>query len=183
GSRDLQPSDRVAHDGAEPRAPHFALDRNALCDWRALGQHAAKRQVAPARRKVDEIVLVEIGIDEPGQSQEREIVTIDRMGDQQRIAGRRFDRPEIVELDHDGIVPEEWRAGHLRTVVKVERRTRIARDRAVRELEVPCERAVLDLDVSHEWNQKAAGHRIDERWTLLDREQLRLQYAADHRPW
>ena len=49
---------------------------------------------------------------------------VDRMREQQRIAGRRLDGPEIVELDDEPVVVEERRAGDLAAVVKGDRRAR-----------------------------------------------------------
>src|SRR5262245_50368552 len=122
-------------------------------------------------------MLVEMGIDKPSQRHERQIMAIDWMSDQKRIAGRRFDRPEIVELDDEGVVPEERRAGNLGAIMEAERRARIACRRARGPFEVPGEGAILDFDVGHERNEKAVGHRVDERRTLLDRELLRLHVA------
>src|SRR4029453_12066592 len=135
--------------------------------------------VAPARRKIDEIVLVEISVDQPGQRQEREVVAIDRMGDQQRIAWRRFNGPEVIELDDKGVVLEQRRAGDLPIVVEVEWRARIARDCAARQLKIPRERAILDLEIGDQRNQEAVRHRIDEGRALLDRELLLLQQARE----
>src|SRR6266496_5020720 len=83
----LQSADRLAADRFEAGAPEIALEREALGDRSALRQHPVEFEIAPERGKVDEIVQVEIGVDQSGQGSERKIVPVDRMGDEQRIAG------------------------------------------------------------------------------------------------
>src|SRR5262249_47767421 len=84
---------RIADDRAELSDPAVALDRQALCDRRSFRQNAGEFGVSPLRRKIDEAVLVEIGIDKTRQGGERQVESVDRMGDEQRIAGRRLDPP------------------------------------------------------------------------------------------
>src|SRR5262245_747601 len=103
GGCDLQSRHRVACDGLELRAPELSLHRDALRDRCPFRKHTPEGGVAPVRWKIDEIVLVEISVDEPGECYEWQVVAIDRVGDEQRIAGRRFDRPEIIELDDKGV--------------------------------------------------------------------------------
>src|SRR5262249_8752755 len=122
GGGRLQGAARLAADRLELASPEFAFDRDTLRDRRALRQHAAEREVAPARREVDEVVLVEIAVDQPGQSRERQVMPIDRMGDQERIARRRFNRPKTIELDDEAVFLEERRALDLDVVVEIERR-------------------------------------------------------------
>jgi hypothetical protein len=48
-------------------------------------------------------VVVAVAIDEASQCGERQVETIGRMGEQQRVAVRRLDRPEIVEFDQEPV--------------------------------------------------------------------------------
>ena len=79
------------HGGA--RHPVFPLHRQALRDRRAPWQHAAEIHIVPVRGKMDPVVAVAVAIDLTGQRGERQIETVERMGEQQRVAFRRLDSP------------------------------------------------------------------------------------------
>jgi hypothetical protein len=74
-----------------------------------------------------------------------------------------------MKFDHESVGVEQWRARDLTGVVESDRRTREANCSARRRIIVPGELAVLDLQVTDQRNQEAAGHGIDEWRTALDR--------------
>src|SRR6516225_11185871 len=108
-----------------------------------------------------------VAIDQAGERRERQIGAIDRMRAQQRIAGRRFDGPEIVELDDEAVILEQWRAGDLTLVVKSDRRIRIFPSQSRRRIEIPAELAVLHFEIDRKRDEKPIGHGVDERRHFL----------------
>lgn len=100
----------------------FALDRDTLRNGRAFWKDAGECGIVPPRREMHQAVGVKIGIDEAGNGGKRQIGTIDRVRDEERIAGRKLDRPEIVELDDEAITVEKRRALDLNVVVIIDRR-------------------------------------------------------------
>src|SRR5215471_21827494 len=121
-------TDGIACERIESAGPEVALDRQALRERSSSRQNSLELGVSPLRRKVDEIILEAIGIHEPGQGDEWQIVSIDRMRDEQGITGWRFDRPEVGELDDKSVFVEQRRSHHLVAVMEIERRARVARD-------------------------------------------------------
>src|SRR5215813_3073683 len=107
----LQPAHGIALDAAEARRPAIALDRHALGDGRSLRQYAVKRGIAPVCREVDEVVAIAVCIDESGQGDERQVVAVEGMGDEQRIARRHLEGPEIGEFDEKPVLVVERGSG------------------------------------------------------------------------
>src|SRR6202012_3144178 len=87
--------------------PAFALHRQALDYGRALRQYAVEAGIVQIGWKIQRRVVKRIAGDQAGQRRERQVAAIDRMGEQQRVALRRLDSPERVELDDEAIVLEE----------------------------------------------------------------------------
>src|SRR5215467_11728897 len=180
GSRQLlQPAHGIALDEAEASRPAVALDWQALRDGRALRQYSIECCIAPMRREVDEIVAVVVRINEPGQGDERQVVAVERMGNEQRIARRHFEGPEIGEFDEKAVFLVERRSGHLVVVVEIDRGARVVRQCARRNVPIPGKHPVLGAQVGDQWNEKPEGHGVDERRALLDRHLLRLEYCAE----
>lgn len=84
--------------GPEDRLESFPADRDALGDRGAPLEHPPERGVAPPRRYIDEQVMVAVAVDHPRQRGERQVEAIGRMHEQHRVARRRLDGPEAVEL-------------------------------------------------------------------------------------
>ena len=82
----------------ELASPAFAPDRQALRHRRALRQDAVESGIMPARRKIDGAVVKVVAIDQARERRKRQVGAIDRVGEQDRVARRRLDGPEIVEL-------------------------------------------------------------------------------------
>jgi hypothetical protein len=61
---------------------------------------------------------VAVRVDEAGERSERQVGAVERVRDQERVAGRQFERPEIGEFDQELVFAEERRADHLIVVVK-----------------------------------------------------------------
>ena len=57
-------------------------------------------------RKMNPVVVVAVEIDQSSQRREGHIETIGRMREKKRVTFRRFDCPEIVELDREANVFE-----------------------------------------------------------------------------
>ena len=91
------------------------------------------------------------------------------MCEQQRIALRCLDAPQIMKLDDEPIGLEQRGVDHLACVVKSDWRAREIDGAAGRDIKVPRDRAVLDPEVADQRDQKSRGHRVDERRTALDR--------------
>src|SRR6185437_7887170 len=104
--------------------PAFAFYRQALRNRCAPWQHAAEIHVVPVGRKMNPAVAITIAIDHPAQCGEWQIEAIERMREQQGIARRRFDAPQIVKLDQESIGLEQRRADDLAYVVETDRRAR-----------------------------------------------------------
>src|SRR5450759_588728 len=100
------------------RDPAFAFYWQALRNWRAHWQHAAEFHVVPVRRKMNPAVAITVAIDHAAQCGKWQIKAIERMCEQQGIARRRFDAPQVVKLDHESIGLEQWRADNLAYVVE-----------------------------------------------------------------
>src|ERR1700757_4062435 len=77
----------------------LARHRKALRNRRPLREHAGKITRRPHGWKIDAAIVEKIGIDQPRDQAEWQIVAIDGMGGEQRPAGLELDRPEAVELD------------------------------------------------------------------------------------
>ena len=131
------------------------LHRNALRDRRALRQHAAEIHVVPMRGEMDPAVVIAVAIDQSAQRGERQVEAIDRMGEQQRIALRRLDGPEIVEFDQEAVGLEQRRADDLAGIMESDRRAREVELPAGRNVVVPGDLAVLDPEVADQRNQEA----------------------------
>ncbi len=114
------------------------------------------------------VVMIMVAIDQTGQCGEGQVETIDRMREQQRVAVRRLDGPEIVEFDHEPVVFEQRRAGNLTGVMESDRRAHEVDFSARRQIVVPGELAVLDLEVADQRDQKAVSHGVDKRRAALD---------------
>src|SRR5438105_9107029 len=138
--------------------PAFPFDRHTLRDRRAFRQHATEVRVMPVRRKMNPVVMVSVAVDQTGERGERQVKTVDRMREQQRIAVRCLDRPEIMEFDQKAVGVEQRRAADLAGIVESERRTHEADLSAWRQIVVPGEFAILNLYVADQRYQKAAGH-------------------------
>src|SRR3954466_16356338 len=162
----------------EARGPCFAFDRHALNHRRALRKHTLEIMIGPAGRKIDVVVAVTVRINEPCKTDEGQIRPVDRMRHKQRISGRQLDGPEAVELQDEAVLLEERRPLHLVVVVKIERRTNRFHACA-RNLAVPREDPVVDVEVGSQRNEKTVGHRIDERRTSLDRHLIQLEPIAE----
>src|SRR5215510_2105115 len=110
----------VPFDEFKLRVPGVALERQTLGDWRSFRQYAVECRIAPVGGKVDEIVLVAIRIDEAGQGLKRQILAIDRVGDEQRIARRQLDGPEVHEFDEEAVLLEKGSADDLIVVMEID---------------------------------------------------------------
>ena len=88
----------------EHQRHRFAGDRETLRNRRSRRQNALETLVGPGGGKQDSDRVEAIGIDHAGQRAERQVVAIDRMRGEQRIAGFEFDGPEAVELDQRAAV-------------------------------------------------------------------------------
>src|SRR5689334_5950801 len=128
--------------------PVLALDRHALRNRRALRQDTGEIHIVPMRREMNPAVAIVVAIDESAQGRERQIETIERMSEQQRIALRGFDGPQIMKLDHEAIELEQRRTGHLACVMESDWRARKIELSAGREIIVPGDLAPLDLEIA-----------------------------------
>src|SRR5882724_10453799 len=123
----------------------------------------------PIRREMNPAVAKTVAIDQAAQRGEWQIKEIYRMCEQQRIAVRRFDAPQIVKLDHEPVGLEQRRADDLAGVMESDWRAREIERSAGRDIIVPGDRAVIDPEIADQRNQEPAGHGVDERGTTLDR--------------
>src|SRR5437868_14320858 len=90
------------------------------------------------------------------------------MGEQQRIAGRRFDGPETVELDDKTVLVEKRRSGNLAGIVKINRRVRVSTGESFWDFEVPAKLTVVDFEIDRQWDQKSIGHGVAKAWTFFE---------------
>ena len=122
----------------------------------------------PVRREIGRGMVESIGIDQAGERSERQVGPVYGMGEQQRIAWRRLDRPKIIELDDETVVIEERRADDLTWIVKPDGRMRIFADESLGYVKAPGELSVLDVQIDWKRNEKAVGHGIDEGRAFLN---------------
>ena len=87
----------------------------------AFAKNAVEIHIMPPRREIYEIVRISVGTDESRDGHKRQIGAVQRMCEQQRVAGRRFDRPKVIEFDDELVVIKERRACDLGAVVVGER--------------------------------------------------------------
>ncbi len=81
-------------------------------------QRARKRVVGPSSREMDKAMTVVVTIHDTRYGAKRQVWSIQWMGNKQRVLGRRFDGPEVVEFHRQSIIVGERRAGDLLTQVK-----------------------------------------------------------------
>ena len=81
-------------------------------------QSARKRVVGPLSREVNKAMVVAVTVHDTRYGAKWQVRSIQRMGDEQRMTGRRLNGPEIVELHRQGIAIDERCAGKLLTEVK-----------------------------------------------------------------
>ncbi len=81
-------------------------------------QRARKRVVGPSSREMDKAMAVVVTIHDTRYGAKRQVRSIQWMGDEQRVLGRRLAGPEVVELHRQSIVIGERCAGDLLTQVK-----------------------------------------------------------------
>ena len=81
-------------------------------------QSARKRVVGPLSREMNKAMIVAVTVHDTRYRAKWKVRSIQRMGDEQRMTGRRLNRPEIVELHRQGIAIDKRGAGKLLTEVK-----------------------------------------------------------------
>ena len=126
------------------RNPVFSFDWNALRNGRAFWDDTLEVPVMPMRRKVYPGIVIAIAIDQSAQRGKRQIEAIDGMREEHAIAFRGFDRPQIVELDHEVVGFKERRTCDLTLIVKSDRRTGKINCSTRWDLVVPRDLAVRD---------------------------------------
>src|SRR5450755_4987428 len=119
----------------ESAGPALTFHRQALRHRCALRQHTVEPGIMPVRRKIHRAVVEGVAIDETGDRRKWQVGAIDRVGEQDRVARRRFDGPEIVEFDDEAVLVEERRAGNLAGIVKPDRRMWVLADESLGDFE------------------------------------------------
>ena len=114
-------------------------------------------------------VAIRVGIDQAGQRREWQFRSIYRMGKQQRVALRRFDSPEIIELDNEPVFFVEGRANYLTGIVESDWRADRRIGNVDGRVEIPGKLALIYLNVARQRNEESIRHGIDEWRAPLDR--------------
>src|SRR3989344_8503 len=135
---------------------------------RALRQHAVEGRVVRVRREVDPGVVVSVAVHHAGQGGERQVESIGRMREKQRIASGHLYRPEVVEFDEEPILVERRGADNLAGGMEADWRALERHASGRREVVVPGEFATLDPYVTNQRDQESGGHGVYERGAPLD---------------
>ena len=104
--------------GFEHQLGRAARQNKALGYRGTTMQSARKRAVGPLSREMNKAMVVAVTVHDTRYSAKWQVRSIQRMGDEQRMTGRRLNGPEIVELHRQGIAIDERCAGKLLTEVK-----------------------------------------------------------------